>query len=72
MSKSRPRASSWPRLRGAPRPLGVAVGRLPSSLCFLDLAVLPCRQLSAQFSVVLCRCGPGGGGGGGGGGGMDG
>lgn len=70
MSKSRPAccppASSWPRLCGAPRPLGVTVGRLPSSLCFLDLDLLFCRQLSAQFSVSCARRGPGGGGGGGG------
>ena len=39
------------RVCGAPRPLGVTVGCLPSSLCFLDLALLFCRQLSAQFSV---------------------
>lgn len=76
MSKSRPAccppASLWPRLCGAARPLGVTVGRLPSSLCFLDLDLLSCRQLSAQFSVSCARRGPGGGGGddGGDGGGL--
>lgn len=71
MSKSRPACVLWPRLCGAPRPLGVTVG-LPSSLCFLELALLFCRQLSAQFSVSCARCGPGGGGGGGGDGGDEG